>query len=150
MSELLYDLTTMRTVLSNVAAFRTWCGAASAATALPFISIMSDESPTLPLCVLAHGAGWRRQITTFSAYSTMPEVNILFMQSCNKTTTTESAFITLLTSISSIMSGLELQSTTGYVITEWAMAGNDNPSRAKHSNGQDYVAVEVAINGGQR
>jgi hypothetical protein len=150
MSELLYDLTQIRTILSNTAAFRTWCGAATPAIALTHISIMSDESPTLPLCVLAHGAGWRREVTTFAGYSTQPEINILFMEACNKTTSTESAFTTILTSVSAIMAGLEAQSTTGYVITEWAMADNDNPSRAKHQNGQDYVSVEVAINGGQR
>jgi hypothetical protein len=149
-TELTYDLMQMRTILSGITAFRTWAGETTSAGALTHISLWSDDSPVMPLCVISHGPAWRREMTTFSTYSTMPELSLVFVNAVTRTTTNESAFTTLMTAIDGIMAGLEAQTTTGYAITDWQMSGADTPSRARHQNGQDYVALEVVISGGQR
>lgn len=151
-TELTYDLTEMKSVLSKIAAFRTWCGASTEAAALAKIFLFSVEDVTLPACVIAHGPGWQREAVTFAAYSTMPEIVIEFLQSVNKGTTNQSAFTTLATSISAIMAGIESQSAagSGYGVPSWRLNGEDTPSRGKLSGGTDYVSMKVLVSGSQR
>jgi hypothetical protein len=144
---MLDDLTNVKSALSKIAAFRTWCGAVNEAAALAYIKLFSEEDATLPICVVAHGPGWKREMSTLAAWSTYPEVEIVFIEATSKSISDTSALATLLTAVSGIMVALNVSSV--YEINSWGFADGGTPERARIQIADDYVAVKVIVYGCQ-
>jgi hypothetical protein len=148
-TELTYDLDSLKTALGASAAFRTWVSESTQANARAHVSLFSGAVTDPPLVVLAHGGAWRRDVSHLGTdFETQPVVVMTFMNTCTKTDSNETVFSTLLTSISAIMAELETQ--TAYRIDAWYPDSESTPERGKDSAGQDWVTATIVVEGNIR
>jgi hypothetical protein len=148
MNGLLYDMEAVKTALSKSAAFRTWCGAASEAAALAYISLFTSDLSKLPCAVVNNGAGWRSECRTLDGeHSVIPEVVVEFVRSVAKTDTDATVFTALLTAVSGVIEDLRVY--TAYPIQSFAPESDETPVRAKHQS-TDLIAFRLVITGFER
>jgi hypothetical protein len=148
-TELTYDLDSLKTALGASAAFRTWVNESTQANARTHVYLFSGAVGDPPTVTLAHGPGWRRDVSDLGTdFGTQPVISAVFTNICTKTDSNETVFSALLTSISAIMADLESQ--TAYRIDAWYPDSEEDPVRGKESAGQDWVAAKIIIEGNIR
>jgi len=148
-TELTYDLSTIRDLLGASSAFRAWVSEATAALAKEHVKYFRGDLTDFPVAVVYHDGAWKRDCVALDGtFYTEPHVVIEFIDDCSKSDSDETVFGTLGASVSEIMADLEAQTT--WRVLAWYPGGEDAFSRAQHSAATDIVGFRVTIDGDVR